>query len=189
MSSNDPIILTNGWRPKRVPEPHYPYVFAVGVLQRIWVAAERDFEALIWHYLGVNSEVGEAITTEIGSRTRGQILKSLATEKERVQSTLEVVRNACVCFDVLRTNRNLLVHSRTGGMNDVGVWSFRVKATGTVTRETLAIRLEHFQNTADQISSFRAHLEELLAHFRTGAPLPSKSPKPSDLLGQIRKDQ
>ena len=44
MSSNDPIILTNGWRPKRVPEPHYPYVFAVGVLQRIWVAAERDFE-------------------------------------------------------------------------------------------------------------------------------------------------
>jgi hypothetical protein len=156
---------------------------AIGAMEINWAYAERTVEFLIWEILKVDRHRGESITTHIGNVTRCEILIKLF--QEIAEPAKIVGLHAMKCFDVLRENRNEILHgmisSGLSGSDDFVL--FRISAKGQVRRFRTDLRISDVRHMSLAIWSLRQHLLRLRMHIRYSSqhPLPEKFPKPDKL--------
>jgi hypothetical protein len=93
-------------------EEAFPLVYDLGRLALEWNMVEQFFTALIWEYLGDHG-VGMAVTGGLGNKSKADILLGLARERPGKPELIDRIEFACKVFDVLRENRNKLVHSHS----------------------------------------------------------------------------
>lgn len=109
-------------------EEALPIVYNLGRLCLEWNMLEQFFTALIWHLLG-DYEVGMAVTGGLGNQSRADIVLNLARQQPNSEELVKQVEHACKAFNILRENRNILVHSHSIYPADGGAVHWR-RATG-----------------------------------------------------------
>jgi hypothetical protein len=116
-----------------VPDYHekeeaWPLVYNLGRLSLEWNMVEQFFTALIWQLLG-DHRIGMAVTGGLGNQSRADIVLNLAREQPNNESLVGEIEFACKAFNILRENRNILIHSHTIMPREDGSVSWR-RATG-----------------------------------------------------------
>ena len=109
-------------------EEAWPIVYNLGRLCLEWNMVEQFFTALIWHLLG-DYDVGMAITGGLGNQSRADIVLNLARQQPNSEKLVREVEHACKAFNILRENRNILVHSHSIFPKDGATVHWR-RATG-----------------------------------------------------------
>ena len=84
----------------------------VGLSTLNWNSVEETLENLMWYYLGGN-EVGHVITSRMANMSRCDALTALADIRETLPEVRLRLDHFIKAFDILRINRNAIVHSVT----------------------------------------------------------------------------
>lgn len=92
-------------------EEAFPLVYDLGRFSLEWNMVEHFFSALIWEFIGDFAQ-GMAITSGMGNQSRADVLLSLARQRDDPE-LVEHIEFACKAFNILRENRNLLMHSHS----------------------------------------------------------------------------
>src|SRR5688572_9223636 len=93
-------------------EEAMPLVYNLGRMSLEWNMMEQFFTGLIWTYLGDHG-VGMAVTSGLGNQSRADVLLGLARQRKNKPELLKRVEFACKAFNILRENRNMLIHSHS----------------------------------------------------------------------------
>lgn len=82
---------------------------AVGTDTLAWSRVEAALEQLIWQCIG-SADRGHVVTSQLHNVARADLLHALAAMLEPNPTILERVEDALAAFDILRLNRNVIVH-------------------------------------------------------------------------------
>lgn len=94
-------------------EDAFPLVYDLGRFSLEWNMVEQFFTALIWEFLGDHG-VGMAVTGGLGgNQSKAGVLLNLARQRANNKELIDRVEFACRAFNILRENRNMLVHSHS----------------------------------------------------------------------------
>lgn len=93
-------------------EEAFPLVYNLGRVSLKWNMVEQFFTAMIWELLG-DYRSGMAITSGMGNTSKADVALRLSRERIRDTDTLDAVEFACKAFNILRENRNILIHSHS----------------------------------------------------------------------------
>lgn len=162
-------------------------VYNLGRLSFEWNMVEQFFTALIWRFLG-NDQLGMAVTGGLGNQSRADILLALAKQHKGSQELLESTEFSCKAFNIIRENRNFLIHSHSLVPSEAGKPEWR-RATDRGPKghlSTLADQhdLELLIAQTCQLGLFAVDLMPCVKPFRRGMEtprLPAKFPPPSKL--------
>jgi hypothetical protein len=110
-------------------EEAFPLVYDLGRISLEWNMVEQFFTAMIWELLG-DYPTGMAITSGMGNTSKADVVLRLSRERIRDDDTLEAIEFACKAFNVLRENRNMLVHSHSIFRGEDGKKPHWRRATG-----------------------------------------------------------
>jgi hypothetical protein len=102
---------------KFIPDYHeteeaFPLVYDLGRVSLEWNMVEQFFTTIIWEILGDYS-TGMAVTSGMGNTSKADVVLRLSRERIKDQDTLDAIEYACKAFNILRVNRNILVHSHS----------------------------------------------------------------------------
>lgn len=106
----------------------FPLVYDLGRFSLEWNMVEHWFSGLIWNYLG-DLSTGKTITGVLGNQSKADVLIGLARQRGNNRALLERVEFACRAFNILRENRNMLMHSHSIFQNPEGKPEWR-RASG-----------------------------------------------------------
>ncbi|PBC09108.1 hypothetical protein [Mesorhizobium sp. WSM3859] len=101
-----------------------PLVHALGLISIDWNMTEQFMTALIWNYVG-GHEIGMSVTNNIGNRSKADMLLDLAKKFEKDKKILLNIEQTVKAFNILRDNRNMLMHSHTVDKNKNGHCEWR----------------------------------------------------------------
>jgi hypothetical protein len=169
-------------------EEGMPLVYDLGRLCLEWNTVEQFFTALIWTYFGDHG-VGMAVTGGLGgNKSKAEVLLNLARQSPQESALIDRIEFACEAFNVLRENRNVLVHSHTIFRIEGGKPQWR-RATGRGPTGHLSTEanLEDLENLIADICKLGLFVIELVPFLRKekrgGAKctLPDKFPLPKKL--------
>jgi hypothetical protein len=107
----------------------FPLVFNLGRFSLEWNMVEQFFTALIWEYLG-DHQTGMAVTGGMGNQSRADVLLGLARQRNENPDLIDRVEFACKAFNILRENRNMLMHSHSIYPDEAGGKPHWRRATG-----------------------------------------------------------
>jgi hypothetical protein len=110
-------------------EEAFPLVYNLGRVSLEWNMVEQFFTALIWELLG-NYPVGMAVTGGMGNQSKADVVLRISRERIRNPETFDRIEFACKVFNILRTNRNILIHSHSIFRSEVGGKPIWRRATG-----------------------------------------------------------
>lgn len=105
----DEELFVADWHEK---EDAWPIVFNLGRIALEWSMLEQFFTALIWHLLGDHG-IGMAVTGGMGNQSKADVVKGLAKQIFSDEQVLADFDFACKAFNILRENRNQLLHSHS----------------------------------------------------------------------------
>jgi hypothetical protein len=131
-------------------EEAWPIVYNLGRLSLEWNMVEQFFTALIWQLLG-DHRIGMAVTGGLGNQSRADIVLNLAREQPDSEILVKEIEFACKAFNIIRENRNILIHSHTILPREDGSVSWR-RATGKGPTGHLTA-IASFQDLEDIIES------------------------------------
>jgi len=87
-------------------------VYNLGRLSLEWNMVEHFLSATVWELLG-NYPAGMAITAGMGNLSKSDVVMRLAREQIKSKEALSAIESACKAFNILRENRNVLIHSHS----------------------------------------------------------------------------
>lgn len=93
-------------------EDAFPLVYNLGRISLEWNMVEHFFTALIWELLG-DFPTGMAVTGGMGNVSKADVILRLVRQRIRNQSVIDRIEFACKAFNILRGNRNILIHSHS----------------------------------------------------------------------------
>src|SRR5262245_51174286 len=93
-------------------EEAFPLVYDLGRLSLEWNMVEQFFTALIWEFLG-DYPTGIAVTGGMGNRSKADVILKLSRDRIGNSDVVDRVEFACKVFNILRENRNMLMHSHS----------------------------------------------------------------------------
>jgi hypothetical protein len=153
---------------------------------------EQFFTGLIWEYLG-DFGVGMAVTGGLGNQSRADIILNLARQKPDNPDLIDRIKFACKAFNILRENRNMLIHSHSIFPSEAGKphWS---RATGRGPEGHLSVEaeMEDLERLIAETVQLGFFVMKLLPFVRPrtdpGKPhtLPDKFPLPRKLNQPVR---
>lgn len=126
----------------------------VGLSTLNWNSVEETLESLIWFYLG-SEKIGHIITSRMQNMSRCDVLTALAAAKEGIPRIQERVTHFVKAFDVLRVNRNAIVHSVkfTLDAENNTLWLEKVRRSiRTREYDTYSMPAEALEKLADQMA-------------------------------------
>jgi hypothetical protein len=165
-------------------------VYGLGRVSIEWNMVEQFFTVLIWRYVGDDLRIGMAITSNLGNQSRADVLIALARQHQGDPELLERVEFACKAFNILRENRNMLMHSHSIHDLETGKKPIWVRATGRgpkghATVEADVADLENIVSDLARLGMFAVYLTEHVRPFgkrrRKRGPLPEIFPLPRKL--------
>jgi hypothetical protein len=174
-------------------EEALPLVYDLGRVSLEWNMVEQFFTAMIWELLG-DYPAGMAVTGGMGNVSKADVVLRLSRERIRDEDTLEAVEFACKAFNVLRENRNKLIHSHSIFRSENGGKPHWRRATGKgptghVSVEADLADLEKVIAEICNLGKFTTALVPFLHRRRrkhwpdkTRPRLPAKFPMPSPLV-------
>jgi hypothetical protein len=104
-------------------------VYELGRISLEWNMVEQFFSAAIWEMLG-DYPAGMAITAGMGNLSKADVVLRLSKERLKDKDTLEAIEFACKALNVLRDNRNVLMHSHSIFPGENGSKPQWVRASG-----------------------------------------------------------
>lgn len=93
-------------------EEALPLVYDLGRVALEWNMVEQFFTAMIWELLG-DYGAGMAVTSGMGNLSKADVVLRLSRERIHATDTLESLEFACKASNILRQNRNVLIHSHS----------------------------------------------------------------------------
>jgi len=124
-------------------------IHAVGWIAIRWTVCEQTLEAVFAVVLGVNFEVGRAITHKLGCVTISNSIRDLLSAKAAPEGLIEHVDDLLKHYDICRQNRNIYVHS---GIEESDSGPQLIKRSGfRGTKFTLDARLSQLREICDEI--------------------------------------
>jgi hypothetical protein len=93
-------------------EEAFPLVYDLGRVALEWSMVEQFFTAMIWELLG-DYPSGMALTGGMGNASKADVVLRLSRERIRDEHALDAIEFACRAFNILRENRNKLIHSHS----------------------------------------------------------------------------
>lgn len=93
-------------------EEAFQLVYNLGRVALEWSMVEQFFTAMIWELLG-DYPSGMALTGGMGNVSKADVVLRPSRERIRGQDVLEAIEFACKAFNILRENRNKLIHSHS----------------------------------------------------------------------------
>jgi hypothetical protein len=110
-------------------EEAFPLVYDLGRISLEWNMIEHFFTAIIWELLG-DYPSGMALTSGMGNRSKADVVLRLSRERISDEDTLAAIEFACTAFNILRENRNILMHSHSIFRGENGQKPHWRRATG-----------------------------------------------------------
>lgn len=89
-----------------------PLMYQLARVSVEWNMVEHFFAALIWEMLG-DFRTGKAVTGGMGSQSRADVVLGIARQKLKDPEALDRIEFACKAFNILRENRNSLIHTHS----------------------------------------------------------------------------
>lgn len=120
------LILGESGLPTAADNPEIDYhatddclvvMWYLGSISVEWNYCEHFLSTLIWPHFD-NFEKGLAVTSNLGNRSRADLLLSLARKFERSKRIVERIEFATKVFNRLRETRNILMHSHSIGSHN-----------------------------------------------------------------------
>jgi hypothetical protein len=93
-------------------EEAFPLVYDLGRIALEWSMVEQFFTAIIWELLG-DYPSGMAVTGGMGNVSKADVALRLSRERIPGEDVLGAIEFACKAFNILRENRNKLIHSHS----------------------------------------------------------------------------
>jgi hypothetical protein len=110
-------------------EEAFPLVYNLGRVSLEWNMVEQFFTAMVWELLG-DYRSGMAVTGGMGNTSKADVVLRLSRERVRELDTLDAIEFACKAFNILRENRNILIHSHSIFRSENGGKPHWRRATG-----------------------------------------------------------
>jgi len=110
-------------------EEAFPLVYDLGRVSLEWNMIEQFFTATIWELLG-DYRTGMAVTSGMGNTSKADVVLRLTRERVHDADVLQAIEFACKAFNVLRENRNILIHSHSIFRSEKGAKPHWRRATG-----------------------------------------------------------
>ncbi|WP_375429250.1 hypothetical protein [uncultured Sphingomonas sp.] len=143
---------------------------------------EQFFTALIWQLLGDHG-VGMAVTGGLGNQSRADIVLNLARQQPNNAELISNVEYACKAFNILRENRNILVHSHSIFPTDDGTVHWRRATgrgpTGHLTTAASFADLEKMIESIVNLGMFTIELVGTIKASKEGTEFEPRSERPS----------
>jgi hypothetical protein len=89
-----------------------PIVYMLGLISIDWNMTEQFMTTLIWNYVG-GFEVGRTVTNNLGNRSKAEMLLELSKKLEKRKEISTRNEFCAKAFNILRDNRNMLMHSHS----------------------------------------------------------------------------
>ncbi len=169
-------------------------LLALGLVARNWTLAEQAIEQIIWYYLKLPVGIGRSVTVHIQNASRLSVIRNLLEHFEKDEKAKNRIVGALAAFDVLRQNRNVLIHSTYAVEIDFIELARTNRRTG---QDTIKIHVspETIEAVAADIESLTNYLIRLYhslgvrvydspmmqsaVGFRIEAPSPGEPPTPA----------
>ena len=145
----------------------------VGLSTLNWNSVEETLERLLWHYL-VSDEVGHIITSKMQNMSRCDVLEALVEAREAIPQVRERALHFIKAFDILRVNRNAIVHSVkfTMDASENTLWFERLrKSIRSREYDTYSMPAETLEKLADQMAELDEFGKTLLKIMQRRAGL------------------
>lgn len=145
----------------------------VGLTTLNWNSVEETLEQLIWHYLG-SDKVGHIVTSKMQNMSRCDVLGAIAEAQEAIPAVAERVNHFIAAFDILRLNRNAIVHSVkfTLDAKENTLWLERLKKSiRSREYDTYSMPAETLERLADQMAELNEFGRTLLEIMQKRAGL------------------
>jgi hypothetical protein len=125
----------------------------IGAATLSWNSAEEALERFIWYYLR-SDEVGHIVTSKLHNVGRLDVLRNLVDACESVADIRTRIDHFLDAFDILRLNRNVIVHSVSFSLHG-GEETFNFerlkKSIRTREYDTYSMPLETLEKLNEQI--------------------------------------
>lgn len=96
-----------------------PLIYNLGRLSLEWNMVEQFFTALVWELVG-DYPTGMAVTGGMGNQSKADVILRISRNRVRNADTIDRIEFACKAFNILRENRNILIHSHSVFSPEVG---------------------------------------------------------------------
>jgi hypothetical protein len=110
-------------------EEALPLVYNLGRVSLEWNMVEQFFTTLVWELLG-DYPTGMAVTGGMGNTSKADVVLRLSRDRLKDKETLHAIEFACKAFNILRVNRNVLLHSHSIFRGENGSKPHWHRATG-----------------------------------------------------------
>jgi len=167
-----------------------PAIYLLGRIAIEWNYCEHLIGTLSWHYVG-GIERGLAVITNLGNKSRADLLLALARQFEKDKEVIARIEFAAGTFNKLREGRNVLVHSHSLQPNEDGSLDWRRASTNPLNpHSSITTTVESMQQLLDTMAYLnRFCLELMLRHVMRQKrkpkglwpPLPDIFPLPDTL--------
>ncbi|SDN64331.1 hypothetical protein [Afipia sp. GAS231] len=174
-------------------EEALPLVYNLGRLSLEWNMVEQFFTTIIWELLGDYSS-GMAITGGMGNTSKADVALRLSKQRLKDQDVLNAISFACKAFNILRVNRNMLIHSHSifrGDNGDKPQWR-RATGKGPVGHASAEADFEDLERLIAEVCTLGLFVTALVPflhpkrrkHWRNKSrpQLPTEFPMPSLLV-------
>lgn len=148
----------------------------IGVVTLNWNSVEEALERLIWYYLG-SDEVGHIVTSKLHNQSRCDVLENIADAREAIPEIRERVVHFVKAFDILRLNRNSIVHSVNFNLH-------RGQETFSIERLKKSIRTREYDSYSLPVETLEGLGEQIEQLEKFGANLLAIMKKRSGLIDQ-----
>jgi hypothetical protein len=179
-------------------EAALPLVYNLGRVSLEWNMVEQFFTTIIWELLG-DYPAGMAVTGGMGNVSKADVVLRLSRERIRDKDTIDAVEFACKAFNILRQNRNVLIHSHSIYPAESGgkpTWR-RASGKGPSGHLSAKIDFEDLENIIAQICELGVFITGLVPFlhrrrrkhwpYKVRPQLPLFFPMPTPLLDENEK--
>ena len=173
----------------------FPLVYNLGRFSLEWNMVEQFFTALIWEFLGDHG-VGMAVTAGLGgNQSKADVVLGLVRQRKDNPDLIDRVEFACRAFNILRENRNMLIHSHSIFPTENGKphWR-RATGRGPVGHLSVEANFEDLERLIAETASLGLFVVKLIPVIRPRTAdlelraLPDKFPLPRKLSQPAPED-
>lgn len=172
-----------------------PLMYQLARVSLEWNMVEHFFAALIWEMLG-DFRTGKAVTGGMGTQSRADVVLGIARQKLKDPEAIDRIEFACKAFNILRENRNSLIHTHSISPPENGgkpLWRRTGKGQGSYV--AVEADVDDLGEIISQICDLGKFVVSLVTHLHPRhrrrlkklPPLPDKFPLPN-ILPQIRSE-
>ena len=155
-------------------------VYVLGLITHHWNFLEHCLDLIIWEYIG-DWDRGMAVVHSLGNRSRAELVCNLAEASEHDRRVKTRVLRIAESFDILRENRNTVVHSHhVHVFGSHSLWTRKSKSKPDAL-VTTSLRITELTALAKAISGLQMnafHLHRFLYNRRLTKPRPEDSTLP-----------